>query len=120
MKKSIVRKAKLQPSWYQEDDPTDTLIGTVRLLYQKQSRRYNEILFWLRMYGEDLADIYGFNAVISAGSDEPLPLNVTQAVIDTSVSKLVRIRPRTVCAPVGGGFTAQKTATHRTMLLDGL
>jgi len=119
-KKSIVRKAKLQPSWYQEDDPTDTLIGTVRLLYQKQSRRYNEILFWLRMYGEDLADIYGFNAVISAGSDEPLPLNVTQAVIDTSVSKLVRIRPRTVCAPVGGGFTAQKTATHRTMLLDGL
>lgn len=115
-------------SWWTMKDGTaaaDSISGVLGTLRRAQDNRWRQYVVNARLYNNrPLSGYAGFPRGSAAGQGgkpaATIRYNVTQSVIDTLVSKMIKNRPKPEFVTSGGDYRLQLKAKHMNRFVDGL
>lgn len=97
----------------------------LQAIISAQTGRVEDLMFCLRIYGEDLSRTLGFSHINKGGEEPPLSINIIHSAGETLLSRISRSKPRPLFIPVDGKVTGdwfkdQRKAERRQKFIDGL
>ncbi len=117
------KKKKMQ--WWTEikDDAHRAIFNTVQTIHDNSRDRYERNLRCLKLYGNaDIAAI-GPASYLSVHTpslpDNRVRLNIVSSMVDTSGSKISKMKPRVSFLTSGGDFSSQRQAKQLTKFMLG-
>ncbi len=119
-----VKQAPKQYRWWEvEGEKHVELFDTVRCVYNNNRERYDRNMRCLRLYGNQ--DILNFgpnsylNTTLPVMPENRVKINIISSMVDTSGSKISKMKPKITFLTEGGDYSSQKQAKQLSKFMLG-
>lgn len=111
------------PNWWQvKGDPHEALFSLLAVLDERQLYRRDDLLTYLRLYGNSEIDSFtstGYSSIQRRNRKNRVTLNIVQSITDTMVARISRQQPKAKFLTSGGNWSQQRKARLLEKFVEG-